>query len=559
MTLPLVISPGDVGHIANHEEIDTLLEQLDGQTDYLASGVAKGLRSARGVAGASNDRLLYWSTDGPSLGFSDGVTWSDLALIAAEQAWSAAQDFGADVFFGSGRPWVDPKSAAFGAVGDGSADDTVPIENAIKTGDDVLMPDLCKVTRPFAVPNVVHPVLLGRNRHNGFQVQDRTVVYCKGVTGFLFSVGSGDQTKTVSLVGVSFDGTNGNRSLGNESTTFLGLFTCAKISSPVAVRFVLGAVAGASDASAIGFDARNLVWLAMFAVQFSFFTRGHCIRFGATGTTSTTLSLTKVLMQYSCLAIRADANVTDLQLRDFTVQSCTAVYTGIALKVLWDGCYFENIGYTSASGPFAANLPLKNMGVGFGAGTLDTALDTAFSDLYGSHEFLSCRFAALAAAGPLVAWFRGSGLGSGVGSNGGACFTGCTSGEPTFPFLKSEQQSGYVYEVQDNGARPTSPGSLALIKTLADARLLTRGTVLLAYSVAPLMRLTKVERGLLRLGELGTDTYTATGPADSPTGGGYVVGDTCMVTTPAAGGYKAAVCTGAGTPGTWKGWGVIQA
>jgi hypothetical protein len=44
----------------------------------------------------------------------------------------------------------------------------------------------------------------------------------------------------------------------------------------------------------------------------------------------------------------------------------------------------------------------------------------------------------------------------------------------------------------------------------------------------------------------------------APTSETWAVGDLCYNTTPAAAGYVGWVCVTAGTPGTWKGFGVIQ-
>ncbi len=56
---------------------------------------------------------------------------------------------------------------------------------------------------------------------------------------------------------------------------------------------------------------------------------------------------------------------------------------------------------------------------------------------------------------------------------------------------------------------------------------------------------------------LGYRTYTAIGGA-APTTGTWTVGTKVLVQTPTAGGYIGYVCTTAGTPGTWKGYGAIQ-
>lgn len=57
----------------------------------------------------------------------------------------------------------------------------------------------------------------------------------------------------------------------------------------------------------------------------------------------------------------------------------------------------------------------------------------------------------------------------------------------------------------------------------------------------------------LRAGSIFRDSHAAAAPVS----GTYVVGDTVWNTAPAAAGYMGWVCTTGGTPGTWKGFGVI--
>jgi hypothetical protein len=44
-----------------------------------------------------------------------------------------------------------------------------------------------------------------------------------------------------------------------------------------------------------------------------------------------------------------------------------------------------------------------------------------------------------------------------------------------------------------------------------------------------------------------------------PTTGSYYRGDIIYITIPLVSGYIGWVCTASGTPGTWKGFGLIQA
>ena len=56
---------------------------------------------------------------------------------------------------------------------------------------------------------------------------------------------------------------------------------------------------------------------------------------------------------------------------------------------------------------------------------------------------------------------------------------------------------------------------------------------------------------------LGNKRWTA-GTA-APTSGTWAQGDVCWNTNPSASGYAGWICTSGGTPGTWKGFGTIEA
>lgn len=91
MTLPPNINPGDPGHIDDHEEVHSLLGNLDGQSVFLAQGIAVGLASARPAASAA-PKMFYYSTDVPQLAFSDGTTWVAFAGTGAILADSTEID-----------------------------------------------------------------------------------------------------------------------------------------------------------------------------------------------------------------------------------------------------------------------------------------------------------------------------------------------------------------------------------------------------------------------------------------------------------------------------------
>lgn len=136
MTLPIVISLGDPGHIGHHEEIHELLGRLDGQTDFLTTGVFQDLLASLPAAGASNLGLFRYATDTDRLAYSDGGAWRSLAITELPNT------FDDDAYFASGRPWVDVM--AFGALGDNATDDVVDMQAAIDslgvTGGEVFVP-----------------------------------------------------------------------------------------------------------------------------------------------------------------------------------------------------------------------------------------------------------------------------------------------------------------------------------------------------------------------------------------------------------------------------------
>lgn len=128
MTLPLVITPGDAGHIGDHEEMHDLLQRMSGQTTFLAPSLAQGLLTDRPAAGTEG--RFYYADDVPAMYYDQGAAWAQQVLATVANSFTAIQNFQDDVFFGSGRPWADPYSDAHGAVGDGVAVDLPAFESA---------------------------------------------------------------------------------------------------------------------------------------------------------------------------------------------------------------------------------------------------------------------------------------------------------------------------------------------------------------------------------------------------------------------------------------------
>lgn len=142
-TLPTDIQPNDPGHIPDHDEVHRLLERLAGQgtpPQFLATGYAQGTLADRPAATPSNEGLLYFATDVPALFLSDGSTWTRFVRSSDTITWTGIHNHDEDVFFGSGRPWVDVMHEDFGATGDGTTNDTAAIQAAIDAADIIYFP-----------------------------------------------------------------------------------------------------------------------------------------------------------------------------------------------------------------------------------------------------------------------------------------------------------------------------------------------------------------------------------------------------------------------------------
>lgn len=76
------------------------------------------------------------------------------------------------------------------------------------------------------------------------------------------------------------------------------------------------------------------------------------------------------------------------------------------------------------------------------------------------------------------------------------------------------------------------------------------------FSAATVRIATSTDFKVYNVEPTGAEVYYGTA---APTTGTWVAGTKVLLATPAAGGYSGYICTTAGTPGTWKGFGAIQA
>lgn len=197
MTLPLVISPGDVGHIEDHEELHELLQQLDGQNDFLATGVYQDLLASLPVASASNRGLFRYATDVPALAYSDGSAWRVLIATGTTNQFTAINEFEDDVYFGSGRPWHDPMHSTYNATGDGVADDQAAVQAAATAAEDSIL----LLDESFAVSRIVLPdnvLVMGRG----------SLLKKDGASGTNNGVLHIEDVESVTVVGITIDAAN---------------------------------------------------------------------------------------------------------------------------------------------------------------------------------------------------------------------------------------------------------------------------------------------------------------------------------------------------------------
>lgn len=83
MTLGTHIVAGQAGHIDDHFEIHTLMDRLDGQTEFLAAGVMTGRLEQRPTASAANLGSFFFASDVPALYASEGTGWVLIPMPSA--------------------------------------------------------------------------------------------------------------------------------------------------------------------------------------------------------------------------------------------------------------------------------------------------------------------------------------------------------------------------------------------------------------------------------------------------------------------------------------------
>lgn len=462
-----------------HDALDNLIYTVD---NFNSDATGSKLASAVGAA------LIGWSGNGTA--------------TTVEQALNL-------LYYGVNNV-CDPR---FGAVGDGVTLDDGAVQaaiNACPDGGFVYFPPNKKVTlsQGLTFNGKTNVTLIGAGRY-------ASVVYCKAMATETLVIGASVALNSLRIQGLQFDGSNG-AGAGSISTTWQGLLSVSSATSVHNLFIVDCLVMGSSAANAAGLNLQYCFYADIERTDVSFFSRALWV--GQGGFTTTTITVRKSYLHYCQILVQADSNVSDIQFYDTVFESAQVAWYGLRTKALFTGCYFENLGYGSAAG-----LPLKNHGISFPVGTLDTAIDSAFSDLYSKLTFVSCIFQYLANGSNLVAWFKGYGPGSGVGQRGSASFRDCRNNDANFAFFGNENKSGYTYCVYDGGDI-----AFPVLKSEPQVRMVDEGHTTLAFPAPAYSRTFQIRGGKMIFG-MDTGVALTAPPAAPPTGGAFATGDTAWI------------------------------
>lgn len=172
--LPIVIAPGDPGHIGHHTTMHALLNPVD--SPFEVASIDSGTLAALPAAGQAGRQYLLTTTTPKRLLVDDGSDWVSAA-----------------------GPWLTVTDPIFGAVSDGITDDTAAIQAAIDAGDEVFFPAGTYLTTSPLVIDEDCKRLIGAGR-------DNTII--TNATGDVF-------TLTGNLDWLRFEGFRVNASAGH--------------------------------------------------------------------------------------------------------------------------------------------------------------------------------------------------------------------------------------------------------------------------------------------------------------------------------------------------------
>jgi hypothetical protein len=522
--------------------------------------------SAAPVAGTDNIEFVNFLTSNIGSTSADLVTYTPAGSGAV--ARSAASKFG-DV--------VSVKD--FGAVGNGVADDTAAFQAAINASSTVFVPaGNYKITQKFTITKSLRLYSEYFNPVNT-SAQSTSVcrIICHGVSGYLFELdgtvsGSGNPAATggpaFMVEGITFDGRLDvtQNVVSDYSSTWLGLLTNKNrltLNNYVWNVRVRDCQVQYSQAANSAIDLRAIYFANIENTRIANFVYGYGVETGQGGNISTTLSMRKCYITFCRQGFRfGPINVTDIQLYDTVVESCVVAGSCMAVKALFSGCYFENIGFDATGTSITTGLSARGFGYeadpAFPQGNVISAINTAYSDLTFVSCYLAYRNTSHIAAQPTAGWLYMMGRGSTAGGGGGARFIGCkVSNFQSKEFLEIAADADQRFTVDSGCAFVWHSDSRQYYFPYADIRRMRDANLFVEFPSSGLPGTAlqcKIDKGRFFV----TSPASADVPVNSPVGGQWVIGDVVYSSAPQTAGSIGWVCTASGTPGTWRRFGIVD-
>jgi len=438
----------------------------------------------------------------------------------------------------------------FGAVGNGITDDTIAIQAAINTVKPVyLTAGTYKITAPLSLPTGFTCITGGQDgfAEVGFAA---VTIYCAGVTGYVFDVNA--TTKRLSVSNITFDASNGG-GYATASSTMSGVVTCSNPSGSVTPTglFLENVSAYYSLSTSPCFKLANFVNTKISRCKVTGWVNGACVYTAGTGSVVTTTVIDKCYFNYSRQCVQIEGNTLDVRIYNTVFESCVVAVSAYKAAVSMIGCYFENIGYSTA-GLHSTGTALRSFGV-----TDTPAITgnvTAVITVRNAH--VTIQNSTLVYRVVSVPWFEGIGR----QSFGSVKFVDCVvpNDVATYGNIFSNtaiDRDNFVYEWHGgyDASNDTFP--------YTDARALNDGTVALTFSAGIARMRTTVKAGRFHYNsQMVSGVISNEWPVSYyPAGGQNLVGDAILLDAPTAGGFIGKICTTSGTPGTWKTYGAISA
>ena len=558
------------------------IQQLADQTDRaikipISDGVLD--MTTPGTADRASKYFVYDASGKPSVSSGSGTDTAlrtDLANASASLAGSRLSGF-RQTGTGATARTVDAKLKDtvsvkdFGAVGDGTTDDTAAFQAAINASSVVYVPvGNYKITSKFVITKSLR--LYSENFNplsTSNQAQSVVRILCFNISGYSFELVGNTATSegpSFMVEGLVFDGRPDTTQnvVSTYSTTWQGLVTNPNSASGTYawnVRIRDCQISYSRSATA-AINLPVIYFVDIDNTRISNFAYGYGILAGYSAYPGTTITLRKCYISYCRQCFAFEGNVADVQLYDCVFESSVVAGSVFTAKVLFSGCWFENIGYDVSVTGITTGLGYRGFGYqtdpAFPQGQYISAINTAYAEVL----FVSCTFVYIFAAhiitNPTASWLYMMGRGSAFGAGGGARFMNCkvNTFNSNNMFLEidaaaaqdfiGDKSCKFVF-INDNRNQYFPYDDMRRIHT---GELSVKFTDIINFPAYA--QHCKIEKGRLIVTSPSSNI-----PVNSPTDGQWVAGDIFYYLAPQTYGFIGALCTASGTPGTWRPFGSV--